>query len=374
MSVSKTGRHLIFLISQPRAGSTLLQRMLRNHPDIHTTAEPWTMLPSVYGLREKGHTAEYNAKSAWLAVDGFIRELPQQRATYLEGIRLMHSHLYNAVLQGTGKTYFLDKTPRYYHIIPELIEIFPDARFIFLLRNPLAVACSVMDTWIKGKWFKFHKYRADLLDAPRRLAEGIDVLGDRAITVHYERLLSDPEGELKTITQCIGIEYRPNLSYYSAPSPPQSTSLSTRPGFGYKDQHHIFYQGKLDASNINKWRGHLQDAQKWRILNEYYQALGDETLRALGTDPKSIQALLSSYKPAPIRRALTVSLFWATQDPAQRKTVPYEQYCIKGIRLFQRHGCIGGLIRSIRKLLARLPLTGAAFPKGSLSPHTHVQK
>ena len=48
-----------FIISQPRAGSTLLQRLLATHPQIQTIGEPWLAIPFVYALREKGVTAEY---------------------------------------------------------------------------------------------------------------------------------------------------------------------------------------------------------------------------------------------------------------------------------------------------------------------------
>lgn len=50
----------MFLISQPRAGSTLLQRILGSHPDIHTVSEPWLMLQPLYALRPDGYRAEYN--------------------------------------------------------------------------------------------------------------------------------------------------------------------------------------------------------------------------------------------------------------------------------------------------------------------------
>ena len=58
----KQGENLIFIISQPRAGSTLLQRILGGHPEIHTAAEPWIMLHPLYALKSKGCSAEYNAE------------------------------------------------------------------------------------------------------------------------------------------------------------------------------------------------------------------------------------------------------------------------------------------------------------------------
>ncbi|MEB3211041.1 MAG: sulfotransferase [Leptolyngbyaceae bacterium] len=373
MTIGRTGKNLIFLISQPRSGSTLLQQMLNKQPGIHTTAEPWTMLSSVYGLRESGHEAEYNAQSAWLAVNDFIQQLPNQRSTYIEGLRLMHTHLYNSALEGTGCSHFLDKTPRYYHIIPELYEIFPEATFIFLLRNPLAVACSVMDTWIKGKWFKVYKYRSDLLDAPHRLVEGIQLLGDRSLIVNYEQLLLEPETVIDDITQRLNLPsstenlrsstvkpIHPNILHSSvlakrmgysmnSPSPVVETPVPTT-GFGYKDQKLLFLHGTPDKKNMNKWVRHLEHPQKWRLLNDYYNALGDDTIRSLGTNPEEIKTLLDAYRPFLIRRMLTVSLNWAAKKPTERNTIPYEHYWIKFIRLFQRQGFFGGLWRSLQKV------------------------
>ena len=37
-------KNLIFIISPPRSGSTLLQRILNNSSEIETTSEPWFLL------------------------------------------------------------------------------------------------------------------------------------------------------------------------------------------------------------------------------------------------------------------------------------------------------------------------------------------
>jgi hypothetical protein len=35
--------------------------------------------------------------------------------------------------------YFLDKTPRYHYVVDDLFRVFPEAKTIFLWRNPLAI-------------------------------------------------------------------------------------------------------------------------------------------------------------------------------------------------------------------------------------------
>ncbi|MFV1990599.1 MAG: sulfotransferase, partial [Acidimicrobiales bacterium] len=43
-----------FLLSLPRSGSTLLQRLLGAHSMVATVAEPWLLIPPLYALRDEG--------------------------------------------------------------------------------------------------------------------------------------------------------------------------------------------------------------------------------------------------------------------------------------------------------------------------------
>ncbi len=144
------GGNLIFLISQPRSGSTLLQRVLAGHPEVMTVAEPWLMLHPFYALKHDGHTAEYDAALAREGLDDFLAQVEGGEDAYLEAVRGFAGSLYARALASGGKRVFLDKTPRYHHILPELRRVFPQARFVFLLRNPLAVLASTLDAWFEG--------------------------------------------------------------------------------------------------------------------------------------------------------------------------------------------------------------------------------
>ena len=78
-----------FIISQPRAGSTLLQRLLATHPQIQTIGEPWLVIPFVYALREKGISAEYIHISLAQGFGEFVSRLPSGRAAYFQEVRAM---------------------------------------------------------------------------------------------------------------------------------------------------------------------------------------------------------------------------------------------------------------------------------------------
>ena len=197
------GENLIFIISQPRAGSTLLQRILGNHPDLHTVSEPWLMLHPFYCLECQGFRAEYNEVVAQSAVQNFLGTLPNREDEYFEGVRRMYTYLYESSLATAGKRYFLDKTPRYYFVIPQLYRTFPKAHFLILYRNPLAVLCSIISAWAKENWFALFQFKHDLIRAPGLLNEGIQFLGERAMVVHYEELVVNAERGIQDICKTI---------------------------------------------------------------------------------------------------------------------------------------------------------------------------
>lgn len=264
---------VIFLLSQPRAGSTLLQRILANHDEIHTTAEPWLMLHPIYALRASSHSAEYNSDLSYTALRAYLKTLEYGEDHYMAALREMALSLYKASIDPTGKHYFLDKTPRYYYVIPELIRIFPNAQFIFLLRNPLAVLASFLNTWVKDHWVLLSRYRDDLLIAPRQLYEGIQKLEEKALIVHYETLVMNPGTVVSNLCDRLGIAYQPEMvDYGKAPMPRGSMGDAT--GI---DKHE-----SPSTSSLDKWLALGKHRQTRHFADSYLNDLGPDLLANLG--------------------------------------------------------------------------------------------
>lgn len=264
---SNMGQRIIYLVSQPRSGSTLLQRVLGAHTDVHTVAEPWVMLHPMYALKNGGIQTEYGAEYARAGLDDFIATLPNGRADYVEGIRAMASTWYSKALQGQDKTYFLDKTPRYYNIIPDLKEVFVDAKVILLLRNPLAVLSSVLKTWVGRNWPRLQLHRDDLLRAPSLIVNAMDTLGDRGIVFRYEQFVLSPQIEIKKLCSELGIPYEADmLNYGLAPKP----------------------KGRMgDSQGINEHvRPEKASLDKWKTTFSYptYRLLAEIVLTLTGRD------------------------------------------------------------------------------------------
>jgi len=271
------GANLIFLISQPRAGSTLLQKILGAHPEIHTVSEPWVALHPLFALRQKGVSAFYSHALAREATRDFVSE-----QVYFDGVRLLLNHLYNSVLAPSGKPIFLDKTPRYYFIIAELRRVFPDARFLFLLRNPLAVLSSILEAWVDrpppGRRCALRlDLLHDLLTAPHSLADAIANPGPNDAIIHYEELVRNPEVEVTRLCERLRLPFVPEMVEYGA------NDEMARWRFG--DQVTVYAEKRPTPSRVERWRNNLAATPAWTgMAHAYLAALGPGLIKRLGYD------------------------------------------------------------------------------------------
>lgn len=330
MVIQHLGENLIFLISQPRAGSTMLQRILGNHPHIHTLSEPWIMLHPLYALRDDGFWFDYDGQVALLARSQFLQSLPNGEDDYYEALRSMYGYLYNQTLKQSGKQFVLDKTPRYYNIIPELYRLFPKAHFIFLLRNPLAVLNSISRTWIKGSWLLLHRYKLDLLKAPLLILKGIEQLNGACTVVHYEQLINDPGSETTRICRSLGLECVEEIIDYGN---------FEEQDWLHGDKSRINHLRKPDPKNADKWLDYLEDPQAWRLANDYLTILGKKNVSQMGYSFDNLQEKLIDFKPNSIRLWFTLSMgFYINLLDLTKRCAIFEHRVDRVIELLQEAG------------------------------------
>ena len=287
--IDKLGEGLIFIISQPRAGSTLLQRIFAGHPEIHTTAEPWIMLHPIYALKRSGLDAEYESSLARQGLDDFLMQVPEGEELYIEALREMANVLYNKMINVSKKKYFLDKTPRYYFIIPELYRVFPKAKFIFLMRNPIAVLSSVLKTWCGNILQNLvnRPVHTDLIKGPYYLLEGIKRLKEDAIVVHYEKLVQNPKEVMQHVCNRIGIQFNENMLEYGKHPAPEG-----RFGDSVGVHKHI----SPVSEYIDKWTENLASPDLIEFAQKYLLDLGPEVISRMGYSYQNIKDKLEPKK------------------------------------------------------------------------------
>ncbi|UCG25388.1 MAG: sulfotransferase [Chloroflexota bacterium] len=272
----------LFIFSLPRAGSTLLQRLLAAHTQVATLAESFLLAPFLFTLRKDGVYGAYNHQFTALGIRHFYEELPQGKQDYLRELRRFALRLYGKASPNKER-FFLDKAAAYSLIAGEIIDLFPQAKSIFLWRNPLSVVASLMKSWRSGKWnlYYYDRYLYEGLPNLIRVSQSNHT---RSIAVRYEALVREPEGIMKEICSYLDLSYEGNVltDYRNVP---------LRPGTGDPLGLNLFQS--VSQAPIHKWQATLANPLRKIWCRRYLQWLGDENLAYMGYDLDELQGQLN---------------------------------------------------------------------------------
>jgi tetratricopeptide (TPR) repeat protein len=192
----------IFVLGMPRAGSTLVEQILASHPLVEGTME-LPDIPSqarrIVGPKEEGEPDRYAERVAALS-GAELRALGEE---YLERTRLHRRE---------GRPFFIDKMPNNWVHIGLIHLILPNARIVDARRHPLDCCFSnFKQHYARGQGFSYSlsdmgRYYADYV----RLMAHIDaVLPGRVHRVIHERLIDDPETEVRALLAYLGLDFDP---------------------------------------------------------------------------------------------------------------------------------------------------------------------
>lgn len=273
---------LIFLISQPRSGSSMLQQLMIESPQIKSTPEPWFMLSLIYTYKTTKLAGEYNPNYSQINFAQYLNQFDKGLQRYQGHIQKTALDLYSWFLKKNSSAFFLDKTPRYYHIIKELIELFPNAKFIFLSRNPIAVFSSILHYNFNGKvasMFSNDRYH-DLYTAINLISDFKKKNNPNTYFINYENILLNSKTELENLFDFLKITYPEDIGTYRVNSL-FSTTQSV-------DKKSLKKHNKPVKNYINAWVDDVDSYQKKIIYIEYLKSLNSENLKVLGYNKKEI--------------------------------------------------------------------------------------
>lgn len=271
----------IFILSAVRSGSTLVQRVLAAHEGIATVAEPWLLLPGAYTLRRTGVDAGYLHPFVVDAIEDFCKQLPGGSEQYMRELRESALRLYESAA-GEGARYFVDKSPSYCFVAAEIMRLFPEARFVFLWRNPLSIVSSIIETWEPWRPTLF---REDLFVGLPRLIATYAANRDRAIAIRYEDLIGGEDRRWRELLRYIGVEFDPSaLSRFA------EIDLVGRMG----DPTGPSMYSRLTAEPEQKWKTTIVNPLRKEWCRRYLRFLGERALATMGYDQGRLLAELDA--------------------------------------------------------------------------------
>jgi len=282
--------NLIFLISLPRSGSSLLQQLIVKSPDVSSTPEPWIMLQLISIYKDFKIDEIYSPATAVLAVNEFISNSNLGIGYLKEKIKEIAFAYYNSHSEGNAK-FFLDKTPRYYHIIDELEELFPNSKKIILLRNPAAVFISMYTTFFNNNLKNLLKSKShlfDLFEGPKLISNSIEKYSNNKnfFFLKYEDLTEKKDNILTDLYDFLSLSAQ-NLNFNYSVSEKFQKSILGDPKVKQKSQ---------IENNSLKWIEKINNFQTKKILEEYINIIDEKTLKTLGYNKNETLKLINSIK------------------------------------------------------------------------------
>jgi len=212
----------VFAVGCPRSGTTLLQRMLDNHPALAVANDshfiplavrnvPLDVDPPLTGELVDWVRSYRRFHRLGLA-DEQVARAARGAGTYAEFV----AGLYTAYAAAHGKRLAGEKTPDYVKHLPRLHALFPAARFVHIVRDGRDVALSALEWARDGKGpSKLSLWASEPVAVcalwwramvGRGMEDGVD-LGTAYRQISYERLVDDPEPVLRGVSRHLGLEY-----------------------------------------------------------------------------------------------------------------------------------------------------------------------
>lgn len=264
----------IFVVGNSRSGTTMMARILGNHPHVFTFQELHffdELMPSakvddplnkklVVKLYATLMSIQRNGYFGSRNIVPLLKEAEKMPASSSYG-ELYRNFLYNETV-GSGRRIPCEHTPQNIFALPELLSLFPDGKIILMVRDPRAVLLSQKFKW-KRRGFSGGKipfmeslrsrinYHPLLISRIWKAAMGeVEKYRNhpQMKVVLYEQLVANPEAVISDVCRFAGLDY--------------SSSLLDVPVTGSSVGPDVAEKRGIHVTNTDHWReGGLSDTE-----------------------------------------------------------------------------------------------------------------
>ncbi len=189
----------IFIVGLPRSGSTLLEQILASHSQVEGTLELHHI--SAYAQKMDGRRKRTDP----MRYPYVLRELRADLAKEL-GQRFIDE----TRVHRTTKPFFIDKMPNNFRHIGMISLILPNAKIIDARRHPMSCCFSCFkQLFASGQEFTYGQEEIATYynDYCRLMHHWSSVLPGKVLTVHYEDVVADLEGQVRRILDHCGLPF-----------------------------------------------------------------------------------------------------------------------------------------------------------------------
>lgn len=251
-----------FIIGAQRSGTTLLRLMLNAHSQIAIPEEGTFWMPLLRSFR-KQEELDFTKEGVWeylrknsqfqlwnVSVEAAAHEC---KTTPCRSFAEFMSVFYDVYAQKNGKLFWGDKTPSFFRMVPVLQHLFPEAKFIHLIRDG-------RDNYVSWKRMNVHQRNASVAAFEwshkiKKAREDLKALRkQQLIELRYEDLVREPEETLVRVCRFLGVEFEAGMLNFWR---------SSAEFIGAHHSQSIFKP--VTTAHIGKWRTALPEAELRRF-------------------------------------------------------------------------------------------------------------
>ena len=187
----------IFVVGQPRTGTTLVERIITSHSQVHSAGELKQFGNSIRRLSNYSEPTRYSARFA-------------QLAAVIDGEKLGKAYMASSRKFRGNTPRFVDKLPPNYLYIPLILKALPQAKIVHLTRNPMDACFSSFKQLFADAYP--HSYDQDEMARHharyyRLMALWRERFPGRFFDIAYEEIASDVEPNARALIEYLELPW-----------------------------------------------------------------------------------------------------------------------------------------------------------------------
>lgn len=188
----------IFVLGPPRSGTSMMQWALRQHPNLWGGQESDYLIPLVDALHQVWEFGNQRGRLHWLS---------GQKVSFDEFLVHVGVGINSLYMSRSGGRRWVEQTPQYTLHLDDMCRLFPDARFLFMVRDGRQVVHSLRNFVNPVEHERACRIWKEFMEAG--LAFSRSDRGDQLLFVSYQRAVEDTEAELRKVFDFLDEPFEP---------------------------------------------------------------------------------------------------------------------------------------------------------------------